>query len=91
MRQCTIKGPVIIGDNCKIEHATLLPNTCLGNGSVVINARIENSIILENSIVRDVKGKITDSIIGKNVEVSSIDLKNDCTLLLGSDDKIIGM
>lgn len=91
MRQCTISGPVIIGDNCEIEHATLLPNTCLGNGSIVRNARIENSIILENSIIQNVKGTITDSIIGKNVEVSSIDLKSDCTLLLGSDDKIIGM
>ena len=91
MRHCTITGPVIIGDNCEIENATLLPNTCLGNGSVVRNARIENSIILENSIIRNVKGKITDSIIGKNVEVSSIDLKSDCILLLGSDDKIIGI
>jgi len=91
MRKCTIKGPVIIGENCEIENATLLPNTCIGNGSVIRNVNIENSIILENSIIRNVKGKIVESIIGKNVELSSIDLKGDCALLLGSDDKIIGI
>ena len=90
MRKCTIKGPVIIGENCEIENATLLPNTCIGNGSVIRNVNIENSIILENSIIRNVKGKIVESIIGKNVELSSIDLKGDCALLLGSDDKILG-
>ncbi|MBC8383445.1 MAG: glucose-1-phosphate thymidylyltransferase [Candidatus Cloacimonetes bacterium] len=90
MRKCTIKGPVIIGDNCEIENATLLPNTCIGNGSEIRNVNIENSIILENSIIRNVKGKIVESIIGKNVELSALDLKGDCTLLLGSDDKILG-
>lgn len=91
INQCTLKGPVIIGENCEIENATLLPNTCIGNGSVIKNARIENSIIMENSIIRNIKGRIIESIIGNNVELSALDLKGDCNLLLGSEDKILGM
>ncbi|MBN2017761.1 MAG: glucose-1-phosphate thymidylyltransferase [Candidatus Cloacimonetes bacterium] len=88
---CTLQGPVIIGENCEIENATLLPYTCIGKGSVIRNARIENSIIMENTILRNIKGRIIESIIGNNVELSTLDLKGDCTLLLGSDDKILGM
>lgn len=61
-------GPVIIGENCIVEQATIGPNVTLGSGSVVKNAHIENSIVLENTTIT-APIRIRDSIIGKNAKL----------------------
>ena len=66
-----ITGPVVIGDNTKIESgARLLPLTVVGNNCFISSgASISESLIFDGCIV----GKnciISNSIIGKNVKVS---------------------
>lgn len=90
IRKCNFQGPVVIGENCELENAILQPNTCIGSGTRIKNATLKDSIMLEDSIIQNVEGTIRDSIIGKNVEIMNITLNNKCTLLLGSDDKLIG-
>ena len=64
-----IRGPVIIGANARIEHAFVGPYTSIGDGCIVENCEIENSIILENSRIAGVEGRIEASLIGKNVRI----------------------
>lgn len=85
---CKIIGPVIIAENCVVTNSNLFPNTCIGSDSKVDNANIMNSIIMKKCVISNVKGKIFNSIIGENVTISN--LKNNCKLLLGSDDELIG-
>jgi len=61
--------PVIIGENCKLENCSIGPNVTIGAGSEIRNARIDNSIILGNAII-DCPISITDSLIGKNVNLT---------------------
>jgi glucose-1-phosphate thymidylyltransferase len=64
-----IRGPVVIGPGARIEHAFVGPYTSIGAQCVVDNAEIENSIILENSMISHVEGRIEASLIGRNVKI----------------------
>jgi len=67
----TIRGPVIIGEHCEIGSNTYIgPYTSIGAQVTLANTEMENSIVI--SCTRIDRGKrITDSIIGKNVEILS--------------------
>lgn len=64
-----IRGPVVIGPGARIEHAFVGPYTSIGSQCVIANAEIENSIILENSMISHVEGRIEASLIGRNVKI----------------------
>lgn len=63
-----IKGPVIIGKNCKIKNAYIGPYTSIGDNVVIENTEIEDSIILEGSEIRNA-GRIVESLIGRGVKM----------------------
>ncbi len=70
-----IRGPVIIGEGALVVNSYIGPYTSVGSNVTVENSEIENSILLERSVVRDVKVRIDSSIIGRNAVVSSLDTK----------------
>jgi glucose-1-phosphate thymidylyltransferase len=61
-----IQGPVILGEDCVIDNSTIGPFTSIGKGSHILSSHISNSIIMDYGQV-DHAGRITDSLIGKNV------------------------
>jgi glucose-1-phosphate thymidylyltransferase len=65
LRNCTIRGPVIIGENTIVDDAYIGPYTSIYYGCTVRNAELEHSIVLENSVIENVDGKIESSLIGK--------------------------
>jgi len=65
----TIRGPVVIGEHCEIgPNAYIGPYTSIGDGSTILNAEIENSIIMEGAHI-DCDRRITDSLIGRRVQI----------------------
>jgi len=66
-----IRGPAIIGRNALIEDAYIGPFTSIYFGCEIRSAEIEHSIVLENSKVVDLEGKLADSLIGKDVVVTT--------------------
>jgi glucose-1-phosphate thymidylyltransferase len=65
----SIRGPVIIGDNCEIgPHSYIGPYTSIGDQCKIVNSDIENSIVMEGAHI-DCGRRITDSLIGRNVKV----------------------
>jgi len=63
-----IVGPVIIGENCVLENCEIGPFITIGSGTEVKNAKLRDSIILENCDI-DCDIQITDSLIGKGVKI----------------------
>jgi len=47
--------PVFIGDNCIIENAIIGPYVTIMDNCNIYNSKIEDSIILENSNIRDMQ------------------------------------
>jgi glucose-1-phosphate thymidylyltransferase len=64
----TIHGPSIIGKNTIVEDSSIGPYTSIGGNSQIINSNIEYSIIMDNSLIKDVK-RLNESLIGKNTRV----------------------
>ena len=70
-RGATLRGPVVIGDHSEIgDGASVGPNTSLGSHVRILGATIENSIVLDGTIV-DCRERIVDSIIGKDSKIIS--------------------
>jgi len=65
----TIRGPAIIGEGAKIIHSYVGPFTSIYYETLIENSEIEHSIVMEECKIRSLKGRIEDSIIGKNVVV----------------------
>lgn len=63
-----IIAPCFIGENVVIKNSVVGPHVSLGNGAVVEDSRITNSIIGANSIVKN--ARLTNSMLGKEVNYS---------------------
>jgi glucose-1-phosphate thymidylyltransferase len=84
----TVRGPAIIGKGTKIVDAYVGPFTSIYHGCVVADAEIEHSIVLEETVIRGV-GRIEDSLIGKQVEVTtSAAQPKALRLMLGDHSKV---
>ncbi len=68
---CRVRGPVLIGANCRIgPNAYVGPYTSVGDGSVIADCEVEASMIMEHVTVR-CRRKLVDSIIGPHSQVLS--------------------
>jgi len=87
-KDCSIFGPVIIGDDCKIgPKVSLGPNTSIANRVILKKCKIENSIIMDDCKI-DADISLTDSIIAQNCEIlKDIKLQKN-QLLLGQFSKL---
>ncbi len=70
-----VRGPAIIGRNTLIENSYIGPFTSIYHDVTVQNAEVERSIILENSVVRDIGVRLQDTLIGRNASVQRSDGK----------------
>ena len=67
----TLRGPVVIGDYSEIGPGAYIgPYTSIGGKVKILGAEIENSIVLDGTII-DCHERIVDSIIGKNSKIFS--------------------
>ncbi|MBN1236730.1 MAG: glucose-1-phosphate thymidylyltransferase [Methanotrichaceae archaeon] len=64
-----VRGPVIMGRDCKISNSYIGPYTSIGDGCVVVDSEIEGSIVMDGTKI-NVRHKIVDSLIGANVNIS---------------------
>jgi len=63
-----IKGPIMIGENCKIDNSYIGPYTSIGNNCEIIGSEIEDSVIMDEVKILN-GGRITDSLIGRGVKI----------------------
>lgn len=65
-----IRGPVAIGANAAVTDAFIGPFTSIGRGVRVDGAEIENSVVLEDSVVSNVGTRLDSSVIGPQATIS---------------------
>jgi glucose-1-phosphate thymidylyltransferase len=86
-----IRGPAIIGEGTRIVNSFIGPYTSVYFGVEINGSEIEHSIILENSRITDIPGRIEDSLIGQNVEVGRSPLKPHAYRLMLGDNSRVGI
>jgi len=68
VRNSTVRGPTVIGANAIIEDSFIGPHTSIGDGCTIRRSGVAHSVILEHSLVEDIK-RLEDSLIGRQVIV----------------------
>ena len=88
IERSTVRGPAIIGRDSVLRDSYVGPFTSIYFGCLLEDTEIEHSIVLEQSTIRGV-GRIEDSLIGKQVEVSpSAALPRAHRLMLGDHSRV---
>ena len=64
----TVKGPCIIGNDCRIANSYIGPYTSINDGCIIEGTEIEDSVIMAGSSILKA-GRILESLIGKNVRI----------------------
>jgi glucose-1-phosphate thymidylyltransferase len=65
----TIRGPVVIGENCHIENCFIGPYSSIANQVSLVNADLEHSVLLEGAKVTGIHQRIVDSLIGQRAQL----------------------
>jgi len=86
-----VRGPVIIGARCTIRDAFIGPYTSIADDVQIEEAEIEHSIVLENSSVRCLGARMTDSLIGKGVTIERSDGRPHAYRFMVGDSSRIGI
>ncbi len=86
-----VRGPAIIGDYCRIVNSYVGPFTSINHHCNIIGSEVEHSIILENSQINDIHGRIEDSLIGRNVIVEKSPIKPKAYKFLLGDNSRVGI
>jgi len=85
----TLRGPAIVGRGSRITDSYIGPFTSIYYGVSVEGSELEHSIVMENSSIINIPGRIEDSLIGKNVEISrSVDLPKTFRFVLGDNSRV---
>jgi len=90
IKNSVLRGPCIIGAGASVVDSYVGPFTSIGAGSRVEKSEMENSIILENCTIRDLGGRLSDSLIGRNVTVTrGHKLPRSYRLMVGDNSEIV--
>ncbi|HEY9789294.1 MAG TPA: glucose-1-phosphate thymidylyltransferase [Candidatus Obscuribacterales bacterium] len=89
LKDCHVRGPAVIGENCHLEDTYIGPFTSIGDNAKITHTEIEYSIVRENCKIVDFEGRIESSLIGVNVELSRANRKPSAySFMLGDDSKV---
>lgn len=86
-----IRGPAIIGARTTVRNAYVGPFTSIYHDTVVEGCEIEFSIVLEHSVISDVRGRIEESLIGRYAEVHTSPRKPRAHKLMLGDHSRVGV
>jgi len=86
-----VRGPAVIGADCRIENAFVGPYTSLADRCQVRGCEIENSIVLEGSTIRDLDRRVEGSLIGRHTEIARADLRPKAYRFMVGDNSRVGM
>lgn len=86
-----IRGPVIIGEDCRIINSYVGPFTSIYNRTTIEDSEIEHSIVLDNSSIAGIPNRIEDSIIGRDVEITYSPIKPKAYKMVLGDHSKVGL
>ena len=85
LERCRIRGPAVIGENCRLQDTYVGPFTSIGDRCVLIHTGVEHSVLLEDAQVIGVP-RLEDSILGRGAKVIQEAQNHRFTHVLLSDD-----
>ncbi len=66
---CTVRGPVVIGEDCHLENCFIGPYSSVADQVTLIDADLEHSVILRGAKIVGIHQRIVDSVIGQRAQL----------------------
>lgn len=85
----TIRGPVVIGENCHIENCFVGPYTSIASDVSLVNVDLEHSVILQGATVEGMHHRIVDSLIGQRAQLKEAPKRPKAMRFMIGDDSQI--
>jgi len=83
-----IRGPVVIGERTRVVNSYVGPFTSIAPDCTITDTELEHSVVLDHSSIVGIAG-ISDSLVGRSVEVSRSALRpRALRLMLGDHSKV---
>ena len=84
-----IRGPVTIGNNCKIQNCFIGPYTSIADDTTLIEIDIEHSVILKGATLEGISSRIVDSLVGERAQLKVAPQRPKALrFMIGDDSKI---
>jgi glucose-1-phosphate thymidylyltransferase len=89
IKDSEIRGPVAIGDSVTVTNSYIGPYSSIANGCDIKSSHIENSVLMDNVSIRNIKQPINESVIGKGAEIVDEDGPTDwIKLFIGEKSRV---
>jgi glucose-1-phosphate thymidylyltransferase len=85
-----VRGPAIIGRNARLVDTYIGPYTAVASGCEIVDSEIEHSVICDDCRIQGVH-RMSDSLLGRNVEVMRSGLRPRATRLMLGDDSSVDL
>jgi glucose-1-phosphate thymidylyltransferase len=83
-----VRGPAIIGAGTSLVNSYIGPYSSIASGCEVVDSELDHSVVLERSRIVGIN-RVTDSLIGRDVEVMHSDHRpRALRLMLGDHSRI---
>jgi len=86
---CTIRGPVTIGNNCHIENSFIGPYSSIADDVTLVDADLEHSVILQGAKAIGIQQRVVDSVIGQRAQLKVAPRRPKALRFLIGDDSQI--
>ena len=88
IKNSTLRGPIVIGENARVEDSFIGPFTSIGAGCIINKSVIEHSVILAGAEVDHVD-RMEDSLVGRDAKVKKCHHKHQAFRLMIGDDSVV--
>jgi glucose-1-phosphate thymidylyltransferase len=85
-----IRGPVVIGERCRIRDAFIGPYTAVGSDSTITQTSIQHSVVLDHCVLEGVD-RLEDSVLGRGVTITRATNGPKALRVFVSDDSQISL
>lgn len=83
LSNCQLIPPVIIGERCILTDSIVGPYVTLGSDSKLVSVKTNNSLLMDNVVLANIKPVISNSIISSHVNISDLGVSDEINVLLG--------
>ncbi|MEB3339891.1 glucose-1-phosphate thymidylyltransferase [Okeania sp.] len=86
---CSVRGPVIIGDDCHLENCFIGPYSSIADNVTLIDVDIEHSVILQGAKIIEIHQRIVDSLLGRRAQlINAPQRPKALRFMIGDDSQI---
>lgn len=86
---CTIRGPVIIGESCFLTNTFVGPYSSIADSVTLIDTDLEHSVVLQGARIEGIQNRIIDSLIGQRVKLTVATYRPKALRFMVGDDSHI--